>query len=99
MGIHILGRGYLSPGPLGRLAPCSQILLDHPQLQHKSLPHRSPAFGPILYKFIVMGLLGLDTIRCWAQSENCDLTIGTVCGKGCLCDDECNGLLRQDQVP
>ena len=40
--------------------------------------------------------LGLDPIRRWAQSESRDPTIGTVCGKSCLCDDECNGLLRQD---
>ena len=28
-----------------------------------------------------MGQLGLDPIRHWAQSENRDPTIGTVCGK------------------
>ena len=46
-----------------------------------------------------MGPLGLDPIRRWAQSESCDPTISAVCGKSCLCDDEYNGLLRQDQVP
>ena len=39
---------------------CSSLLLNHPQFLHKSLPHQSPAFGPTLYKFIVLGPLGLD---------------------------------------
>ena len=46
-----------------------------------------------------MGLLGLDPVRRWAWSENRDPTIGVVCEEGYLCNDECNGLLRQDQVP
>ena len=37
-----------------------------------------------------MGLLGLDPIHLWAQSENCDPTIDAVCGKN-LYDDEYNG--------
>ena len=99
MGIHILGRGALPPGALGHLILCIKLLLDHPQLQQKPLSHQSSTFEPILYKFIVMGPLGLDPICRWAQSESRDPTIGVVCGKSCLCDDECNGLLRQDQVP
>ena len=55
--------------------------------------HRSLAFGPTFYKFIVLGPLGPNPIHIGVQSENRDPTIGTVCGN-CLCDDECNGLLR-----
>ena len=35
-------------------------MLDHPQFPHKPLPHQSPAFGPIIYKFIVLDPLGLN---------------------------------------
>ena len=34
--------------------------------------HRSPALGPTLYKFIVLGPLGPDPIRLGAQSKNRD---------------------------
>ena len=37
--------------------------------------HWSLALGPTLYKFIVMGPLGLDPIHYWVRSENRDLTI------------------------
>ena len=66
LGIHILGRGVLSPwdvGPSHRLFP------------NKLSPHHSPTFGPTLYKFIVMGPLGLDPVRHWVQSENRDPTV------------------------
>ena len=88
-----------SPGTQGRLILCSQLLFDHRPFTNKPSPHQSPTFGPTLYKFIVTGLLGLDPVRRWAWSENQDPTIDAVCGKGCSCDDECNGLLRRDQVP
>ena len=41
--------GSLLPGTLGRPILC----VFHPQ--NKSSPYHSPTFGPILYKFIVMG--------------------------------------------
>ena len=41
--------GSFLPGTLGRLILC----IFHPQ--NKPLPHQSPTFGLILYKFIVMG--------------------------------------------
>ena len=88
-----------SLGTQGRPILCSQLLFDHHLFQNKPLPHQSPTFGPTLYKFIVMGPLGIDLVRHWVRLENHDPTIGAVCGKGCSCDDECNGLLRQDQVP
>ena len=87
------------PGTQGRLILCSQLLFDHRPFPNKPSPHQSPTFEPTLYKFIITGPLGLDPVRHWAQSENHDSTIGTICGKGCSCDDECNSLLRQDQVP
>ena len=100
LGTHILRREVLSPWDVGSsdpvfLAPIglSRLLPNQPS------PYQSPTFEPTLYKFVVTGLLGLDSIRRWAQSEKQDPTIGAVCGKGCSCDDECNGLLRQDQIP
>ena len=33
---------------------------------NKPLPHQSPALGPTLYKFIVMGPLGPDPVHPWA---------------------------------
>ena len=100
LGTHILGQGVLSSWDVGSsdsvfLAPIWSSCLLPNQLS----PHPSPTFGPTLYKFIVMGSLGLDPVRHWARSENRDSTIGAVCGKGCSGDDECNDLLRQDQVP
>ena len=95
LGIPILGRGVLSPLDVGPsdlvfLAPIRSSRLPpyHPS------PHQSPTFGPTHYKFIVKGPLGLDFVRRWVRSEEQDPTIGTVCGKGCSCDDECDGLLR-----
>ena len=41
--------GSFLPGTLGRSILC----IFHPQ--NKSSPHQSPTFGPILYKFIVIG--------------------------------------------
>ena len=42
-------RGPFSLGRLGRLVLC----IFYPR--NKPSPHQSPTFGPILYKFIVMG--------------------------------------------
>ena len=52
-----------------------------PNRLNKPLPHQSPALKLTLYKFIVMGPLGLDPIHPWAQSGNRDPTISVVCGK------------------
>ena len=49
------GEGSFLPGTLGRPILC----IFHPQ--NKPSPHQSPTFGPILYKFIVLGLLGLSS--------------------------------------
>ena len=49
LGVPVLGRGVLSPQTLGRPILC----IFHPQ--NKLSPHQSPTFGPIIYKFIVMG--------------------------------------------
>ena len=43
--------GSLLPGMLGRPILC----VFHPQ--NKPLPYQSPTFGPILYKFIITGLV------------------------------------------
>ena len=43
------GEGSFLPGTLDRSILC----IFH--LQNKPSPHQSPTFGPILYKFIVMG--------------------------------------------
>ena len=100
LGTHILGREVLSPWDVGPSDPMFLAPIRISRLfPNQPSPYQSPTFGPTLYKFIVMGLLGLDSIRRWAQSEKQDPTIGAVCGKGCSCDDECNGLLRQDQIP
>ena len=97
LGTHILERGVLSLWDVGSsdsvfLAPIWSSRL----LPNKSSPHQSPTFGSTIYKFIVIGPLGLDPVRRWARSEKRDPTIGIVYGKGCSCDDECNCLLRQD---
>ena len=87
--------------PLKRWAVWFCVLSSYliiPNFYTSRRPIRAQLLDP-LYKFIVMSPLGLDLIRRWAQPENCNLTIGAICGESCLCDDECNGLLRQDQVP
>ena len=43
------GQGSFFHGTLGRPILC----IFHPQ--NKTSPHQSPTFGPIIYKFIVMG--------------------------------------------
>ena len=50
-GFSSSGEGSLLPGTLGRSILC----VFHPQ--NKQSPHQSPTFTPILYKFIVMGLV------------------------------------------
>ena len=42
----------MGPFSLGCLG-CPVLCIFHPR--NKPLPHQSPTFGPILYKFIVMG--------------------------------------------
>ena len=44
------------------------------QLPNQPLPYQSLTFGTTLYKLIVKGLLGLDSVRRWARSENPDPT-------------------------
>ena len=48
-GFPSLSEGSLLPGTLGCLILC----VFHPQ--NEPSPHQSPTFGPIIYKFIVMG--------------------------------------------
>ena len=48
-GFPSLGEASLLFGTLSRLV----LYIFHPQ--NKPSPHQSPTFGPILYKFIVMG--------------------------------------------
>ena len=70
--------------PPGRWAIWFCVLSSYliiPNFPHKPSPHQSSTFGPTLYKFIVMGPLGLDPVRRWARSENRDPTISAVCGK------------------
>ena len=57
-------------------------------LQNKSSPHQSPIFGPTLYKFIVMGSVRKSWPYNWGRLW-----------ESCLCDDECDSLLRQGQTP
>ena len=76
LGIHILGREVLSvwdvgPSDIVFLAPIRLSCL----LPYRLSPHQSPTFGPTLYKFIVKGLLGLNSIRRWAWPEERDSTI------------------------
>ena len=73
LGTHILERKVLSPWDIGPsdpvfLAPIGSSHL----LPNQSSLHQSPTFGPILYKFIVTGLLGLDSVRRWARFEKRD---------------------------
>ena len=73
---HLLRRGVFSPWDVGPidyvfLAPIWSSRL----LSNKPLPHQSPPFGPTLYKFIVIGSLGLDPVCRLAQSENQDPTV------------------------
>ena len=65
LGTHILRREVLSPWDVGSsdpvfLAPIglSRLLPNQPS------PYQSPTFEPTLYKFIVTGLLGLDSVHC-----------------------------------
>ena len=44
---------------LPRTFPGPILFIFHPQ--NKPSPHLSPTFGPIFYKFIVLGLLGLGS--------------------------------------
>ena len=82
LGTFILGWGVLSPWDKG---PSDSVFLapiwSSRLLPNKPSPHQSPTFGHTLCKFIVMGLLGPDPVRCWARSENRDPTIGVVYGK------------------
>ena len=76
LGIHILGRGVLSawdvgPSDIVFLAPIRLSCL----LPYQLSPYQSPTFGPTLYKFIVKGPLGLNSIRRWAWPEERDPTI------------------------
>ena len=66
LGTYILGREVLSPWDVGPsnlvfLAPIrsSRLLPNQPS------PHQSSTFRSTFYKFIVTGLLGLDSIRRW----------------------------------
>ena len=54
---------------LSNYSSISNIYINHCQT-HWSLP-----LGPTLYKFIVMGPLGLDPIHLWTQFENRDPTL------------------------
>ena len=47
-------RARWSPLP-GPFRPSDPVHLSFPPLQNEPLPYQSPTFGPILYKFIVMG--------------------------------------------
>ena len=76
LGTHILEREVFSPWDVRPsdpvfLAPIGSSRL----LPNQSSPHQSPTFGPTFYKFIVTGLLGLDSVRRWTQSEKWDPTI------------------------
>ena len=89
-----------SPSDHEAVQPC--VLCSYsiiPNSRTNRWPVKAQLLSSLSTKFIVMDPLGLDPTHPWAQSENCDPTIGAVCGKSCLYDDECNGLLRQDQVP
>ena len=76
LGTHILGREVLSPQDVWPSDPMFLASIrSSRQLPNQSLPYQSPTFGPILYKLIVKGLLGLNSVRHWAWSENRDPTI------------------------
>ena len=62
------------------------LCVFHPQ--NKSLPHQSLTFGPTLYKFIVMGPVRKPRPYNWCRLW-----------ESCLCDNECDSLLRQGQTP
>ena len=59
--------------------------------------HLGLVFLPILYKFIVLGLLGQETVQFGLGSQNRDPTIGTVCGKN-FALNKYNGRTWWDQV-
>ena len=73
------------PFSLGRWAVQSYVFF-HPQ--NKLLPYQSPTFGPILYKFIIMGPVWKPRPYNWRRLW-----------ESCLCDDEWNSLLRWGQIP
>ena len=50
--------------------------LCHQDLFTCRLIHWNPVFQPILYKFIVLGFLGLGPYTFWAKSSNQVLTFG-----------------------
>ena len=72
------GEESFLPRTLGRSILC----IFHPQ--NKPLPHQSLTFGPILYKFIVMGPVRKPGSYNWHRLW-----------ESYLCDDECNSLLKR----
>ena len=88
-------RGGVSMALLGsqtrlEFSPSDREVVQHCVLSSYSIilnartnncPVKAQLLSSVFTKFIVMGLLGLDPTHPWAQSENCDPTIGAVCGK------------------
>ena len=58
---------------------CSYSII--PNSRTNRWPVKAQLLSSLSTKFIVMDPLGLDPTHPWAQSENCDPTIGAVCGK------------------
>ena len=69
--VYAFGRFFIvgvnEPKPNGPNTSCL--------LPYQPSPHQSPTFGLTFYKFSVTGLLGLDSVRRWAQSEKLDPTL------------------------
>ena len=72
--IHIPGWWVRLLGSWVHPALCSYSTISNIYV-NRCQTHRSLALGPTLYKFIVLGSLGLNPIHIWAQSENCDPTL------------------------
>ena len=82
LGIPVLGREALSPWDVG---PSGSVYFSPPK---QVVASSEPNFGPILYKFIVMGPVQKPRPYNWRRLW-----------KSCSCDDECNSLLRRGQIP
>ena len=89
-----------SPFPWG-VGPSSYVLsscLIIPNFHKSCYPIKTQLLDPLFTNSLYWVCWAQIPIYRWAQPKNRDLTIGAVCGESCLCDDECNNLLRQDQV-
>ena len=103
-GVRLGGNSYSqmrSPFPRG-VRPSGSILsscLIIPNFHTSRCPIRAQLLDPLSTNSLYQVCWAQIPVRRWAQPENRNSTIDAICGKSCLCDNECNSLLRHDQVP